>query len=96
MADDAALPPTRNIEVLLGLEVELALQLGRTVMALGDLLRLGPGSLIELSNKIGDPLAVFVNGRKIGEAEAVKVRQRFGVRILALLSRAERLQHLGV
>lgn len=92
---DEDLPQARNVEVLLELPVELGVQLGATVMALGELLRLGPGSIIELRNKVGEPLPLLINGRKIGEGEVVMVSRRFGLRMMTLLSRAERLQQLG-
>jgi flagellar motor switch protein FliN len=93
---DVELPRARNAEVLLGLPVEVAVQLGATEMDLGELLRLGPGSVIELGNKVGEPLQVLINGRKIGEGEAVVVKRRFGVRMLSVLSRADRIQQLSV
>lgn len=84
----------RNVDVLLGLPVEVAVELGATEMELGELLRLGPGSVIELSNKVGEPLHVKVNGKNIGEGEAVVLKRRFSVRMLSILNRADRLQQL--
>ncbi|MBI3328522.1 MAG: flagellar motor switch protein FliM [Nitrospinae bacterium] len=92
---DADLPRARKVGVLLGLPVEIVVELGATVMTLGDLLRLGPGSTIELGNKVDEPLQMLINGKKIGEGEAMMVRQSFALRIQAVLNRAERLQQLG-
>jgi flagellar motor switch protein FliN/FliY len=96
MMGDAKLPRVRNVGVLLGLSVELAVQLGATEMTLGELLRMGPGSVIELTSKVGDPLAVIINGKKIGEGEAVVTKRRFGIRMSSVLSRADRIQQLNL
>jgi flagellar motor switch protein FliN/FliY len=93
---DATLPRGRNVGVLLGLPVELAVQIGATQMTMGELLRLGPGSVIELTSKVGDPLEVLINGKKIGEGEAVVMKRRFGIRMLSVLSRADRIQQLSL
>jgi flagellar motor switch protein FliN/FliY len=93
---DTGLPRGRNVGILLGLPVELAVQLGSTEMTVGELLRLGPGSVIELTSKVGDPLEVIINGKKIGEGEAVVMKRRFGIRMLAILSRADRIQQLSL
>ena len=92
---DAELPRARNVRVLLGLPVEVAVELGATVMPLSELLRLGPGSVIELLNRVDEPLQMFINGRKIGEGEAVVVKDSFALRVQAVLSRAERIEQLS-
>jgi flagellar motor switch protein FliN/FliY len=85
----------RNIEVLLKLSVEVAVELGTAEMDLGELLRLAPGSVIELANKVGEPLRVTVNGKQIGGCEAVVLKRRFGIRMLSILNYADRLQQLS-
>ena len=86
----------RNVGVLLELPVEVAVELGSTLIELGEFLRLGPGSVIELNSKVGDPLQVNVNGKNIGECEVVVVKRRFGVRMMSVLSRADRIQRLSL
>jgi flagellar motor switch protein FliN len=93
---DLERPRIRNVGVLLQLPVELAVELGATEMNLGELLRLGPGSIIELGTGIGEPLQVIVNGKKIGEAEAVMLKRHFGIRMLSVLSREDRIQQLTI
>jgi flagellar motor switch protein FliN len=89
-------PRIRNVGVLLQLPVEVAVELGSTEMSLGELLRLGPGSVIELGSKVDEPLQVIVNGKKIGEGEAVMVKRHFGIRMLSVLSRADHVQQLSI
>jgi flagellar motor switch protein FliN/FliY len=95
MGDTERRQTTRNIEVLLGLPVEVAVELGAAEMGLGELLRLGPGSVIELSSKVGEPLRVKVNNKEIGTGEAVVIKRRFGIRMLSIINCADRLQQLS-
>lgn len=89
------MPDASNVEVLIGLPVEIAVELGATVMTLGELLRLGPGSVIELLNRIDEPLQMFIHGKKIGEGEVVTVRDSFALRVQAVLGRRERIEQLN-
>jgi flagellar motor switch protein FliN len=70
--------------------LELAVELGRITLNLGDLAaRLGPGSIIPLNKTTGDKLDVRVNGRLVARAEAVAVGERCGVRIVEIVSHGE-------
>lgn len=70
--------------------LELAVELGRITLNLGDLAaRLGPGSIIPLNKATGDKLDVRVNGRLVARAEAVAVGERCGVRIVEIVAHAE-------
>ncbi len=70
--------------------LELAVELGRITLNLGDLAaRLGPGSIIPLNKTTGDKLDVRVNGRLVARAEAVAVGERCGVRIVEIVSHTE-------
>jgi flagellar motor switch protein FliN/FliY len=70
--------------------LELAVELGRITLNLGELAaRLGPGSIIALNKSTGEKLDVRVNGRLVARAEAVAVGERCGVRIVEIVSNAE-------
>jgi len=51
-------------------------------MSVAEVLRLGPGSIIELSKASGEPLDIYVNNRLVARGEAVVVGERYGARIL--------------
>ena len=78
--------PTRaaDLGVLHDVELDVTVELGRRQLPLADVLRLGAGSVIELEKMVGEPLAVYANGRLIAEGEAVVVDEQFGVRITRL------------
>jgi flagellar motor switch protein FliN/FliY len=61
--------------------VEVTVELGRKSAKIGEILRLGPGSVIELSKANGEPLDIYVNNRLIAQGEAVVIGERYGVRL---------------
>jgi flagellar motor switch protein FliN/FliY len=73
-----------DLGVLHDVELDVTVELGRRQLPLSDVLRLGAGSVIELEKMVGEPLAVYANGRLIAEGEAVVVDEQFGVRITRL------------
>jgi flagellar motor switch protein FliN len=61
--------------------VELAVELGRTHMTIGDTLALGPGSIITLNRMAGEPVDLLVNGLPIARGEVVVIDEEFGLRV---------------
>ncbi len=79
---------SRNIESLgfvMDVPVEVTVELGRRKVRIGEVLRLGPGSVLELSKSNGEPLDIYVNDRLIARGEAVVVGERYGVRLTEVL-----------
>ena len=85
----------RNIDMLLDVDLEVLVELGRKTMLIKEVLKLGKGSVVELDKAAGEPLGIFVNGRKLAEGEVVVVDDHFGIRITQLAGQAERIQSLG-
>lgn len=75
-----------SLDVLHDVEIELTLEIGRRRMRIADVLRLGPGQMLELDKQAGEPIELLVNGRLIGRGEAVVVGDRYGIRITELVS----------
>ncbi len=65
--------------------VELTVELGRRNTRIGEVLKLGPGSVLELDKANGEPLDIYVNNRLIARGEAVVVGERYGVRLTEVL-----------
>ena len=61
--------------------VELAVEIGRTTMTIGETLSLAPGSIVSLNRLAGEPVDLLVNGRPIARGEVVVVDEEFGLRI---------------
>jgi flagellar motor switch protein FliN/FliY len=70
-----------NEELLLNVSLNLSAELGRRTLRLGELLRLGQGSIVDLERRADAPVDLYVNGRLIARGEIVSVDDRFGVRI---------------
>lgn len=66
--------------------VEVTVEVGRRKMKIAEVLRLGPGSVLELDSAAGDPLNIYVNNRLIARGEAVVVGDRYGVRLVEVLA----------
>ncbi|MCW2820010.1 MAG: flagellar motor switch protein FliN [Marmoricola sp.] len=77
--------PRRGLELLNGVDMELTVELGRTRMAVRELLSLSPGDVIELDRAAGSPADLLVNGRLIARGEVVVVDEDFGLRITEIL-----------
>ena len=69
-------------------------ELGKTKMTIGELLRLGQGSLIELDKLTDQPLEIFVNNKLMAEGEVVVVNDKFGIRLINIISPGERVKEL--
>lgn len=68
--------------------VELAVEIGRTRMTIGDTLGLGPGSIITLNRMAGEPVDLLVNGRPIARGEVVVIDEEFGLRVTEVVGSA--------
>jgi flagellar motor switch protein FliN len=74
-----------SLGFVMDVPVEVTVELGRKRVRIGEVLRLGPGSVLELNKANGEPLDIYVNDRLIGRGEAVVVGERYGVRLTEVL-----------
>ena len=65
--------------------MELAVEIGRTRMTIGQALSLGPGSFVTLDRLAGEPVDLLVNGRPIARGEVVVIDEEFGLRITEII-----------
>ena len=93
-AVEPATPAVPGMEFILDIPLEITVELGRTQMVLNDLLRLGQGSVIELSKLAGETLEIRANQRLIAKGEVVVVNDKYGVRLTEVVSHAERVEKL--
>jgi flagellar motor switch protein FliN/FliY len=84
----------RNLQLILDIPLRVTVELGRTKMAVNELLNLGQGSVIELNKLAGEAMEVFVNDKMIARGEAVVVNEKFGVRLTDIISPKERVEQL--
>lgn len=88
-APQAAPAASRRLQRIAGVEMDLTVEVGRTRMAVRDVLDLEPGRIVELDRSAGAPADVLLNGRVIAHGEIVVVDQDYAVRITRILENAE-------
>ncbi|MFN3752069.1 MAG: flagellar motor switch protein FliN [Thiobacillus sp.] len=86
---------SRDIDFILDIPVQLTVELGRTKIAIKNLLQLAQGSVVELDGLAGEPMDVLVNGCLIAQGEVVVVNDKFGVRLTDIITPAERIRKLN-
>ena len=83
-----------DIDLILDIPVQLTVELGRTKIAIKNLLQLAQGSVVELDGLAGEPMDVFVNGYLIAQGEVVVVNDKFGIRLTDVITPSERIRKL--
>ena len=96
-ADEASLAPdagedsrsAADLEALFDVPVQVSAVLGRARMDVGELLRLGPGAVLELDRKVGEAIDIYINNRLVARGEVVLVEEKLGVTMTEII-KAER------
>lgn len=84
-----------DIDFILDIPVQLTVELGRTKIAIKNLLQLAQGSVVELDGLAGEPMDVLVNGCLIAQGEVVVVNDKFGIRLTDIITPSERIRKLN-
>ena len=85
-------PTTRiaaDLEAVFDVPVQVSAVLGRARMEIGDLLKLGPGTVLELDRRVGEAIDIYVNNRLVARGEVVLVEDKLGVTMTEII-KAER------
>lgn len=86
--------PLQSLDFILDIPLKVTAELGRSKMAIRDILQLAQGAVIELSKFAGEPLEVLVNDKLIARGEVVVVNEKFGIRLTDIISPVERIEQL--
>ena len=78
-----------DLEAVFDVPVQVSAVLGRARMDIGDLLKLGPGTVLELDRKVGEAIDIYVNNRLVARGEVVLVEEKLGVTMTEII-KAER------
>jgi flagellar motor switch protein FliN/FliY len=87
--DDQANRTAADLEAVFDVPVQVSAVLGRARMDVGDLLKLGPGAVLELDRKVGEAIDIYVNNRLVARGEVVLVEDKLGVTMTEII-KAER------
>jgi flagellar motor switch protein FliN/FliY len=69
----------QDLEAVFDVPVQVSAVLGRARMEVGELLKLGPGTVLELDRKVGEAIDIYVNNRLVARGEVVLVEDKLGV-----------------
>jgi flagellar motor switch protein FliN/FliY len=72
----------RELAPVFDIPLQVAIEVGRVRLRVRDLVKLGPGSVIELKKPAGEPFDICINGAQVARGEVITVEQSSGVRII--------------
>ena len=80
-----------EMNLLLDVELSLSVSFGSTYLPLRDVLKLTTGSIVELDRLILEPVDIIVNNCIIARGEVVVIEGNYGVRVMDVVSRSDRM-----
>ncbi len=84
-----------SVDFILDIPLRVSVELGRTKILVQDLLKLHKGSVMELNKLAGEPLEILVNDRVVAKGEVIVINEKFGIRLIDIVSHAQRIRELG-
>jgi len=84
----------KSLDFILDIPLQVTVELGRTKLLVKDILQLNQGAVVELTKLAGEPLDIFVNSKLVARGEAVVVNEKFGVRLVDIVSPNERVEKI--
>jgi flagellar motor switch protein FliN/FliY len=85
----------QGLDFLYDIPLQVSVEVGRCKILLKDLLKMNEGYVIELDKLAGEPLDLYVNSKLIARGEAVRVGNKFGIRLTDIVSTINRIENLG-
>jgi len=83
--DEQAARIAADLEAVFDVPVQVSAVLGRSKMDVGELLKLGPGTVLELDRRVGEAIDIYVNNRLVARGEVVLVEDKLGVTMTEIL-----------
>jgi flagellar motor switch protein FliN/FliY len=87
--DDYSARVAADLEAVFDVPVQVSAVLGRSKMDVANLLKLGPGTVLELDRRVGEAIDIYVNNRLVARGEVVLVEDKLGVTMTEII-KAER------
>ena len=78
--------PSHTISFLSEIELQASVEIGRVNLTIGEVLRLSPGSVVQLDKIVGEPVELIIKDKLIAKGEVVVVDEKFGLRILEIVA----------
>ncbi|WP_164162992.1 flagellar motor switch protein FliN, partial [Stenotrophomonas maltophilia] len=67
--DEYAARVAADLEAVFDVPVQVSAVLGRSKMDVGELLKLGPGTVLELDRRVGEAIDIYVNNKLVARGE---------------------------
>src|SRR3977135_2102999 len=83
--DEQASRIAADPEQVFDVPVQVSAVLGRSKMDVGELLKLGPGTVLELDRRVGEAIDIYVNNRLVARGEVVLVEDKLGVTMTEII-----------
>src|SRR6202142_490850 len=83
--DEQASRVAADLEAVFDVPVQVSAVLGRARMDVGELLKLGPGAVLELDRKVGEAIDIYVNNRLVARGKVVLVEDKLGVTMTEII-----------
>ena len=83
--DEQASRIAADLEAVFDVPVQVSAVLGRSKMDVGELLKLGPGTVLELDRRVGESIDIYVNNRLVARGEVVLVEDKLGVTMTEII-----------
>ncbi len=71
---------------LIDITLPVRIEVGRSTVTVGELLRLGRGSVLQLDRLAGDPMDLYVSDLRLAEGEVVVVNEHYGFRLRRIVA----------
>ncbi|QQO16240.1 flagellar motor switch protein FliN [Bradyrhizobium diazoefficiens] len=83
--DEYAARAAADLEAVFDVPVQVSAVLGRSKMDVGELLKLGPGTVLELDRRVGEAIDIYVNNKLVARGEVVLVEDKLGVTMTEII-----------
>ena len=83
--DEYATRAAADLEAVFDVPVQVSAVLGRSKMDVGELLKLGPGTVLELDRRVGEAIDIYVNNKLVARGEVVLVEDKLGVTMTEII-----------
>jgi flagellar motor switch protein FliN/FliY len=84
----------KNLGLVMDIPLQVTVELGRSRKRINDVLKMGPGSVVELEQMEGEPVDILINQTLIAKGFVVVEKEKYGIRISEIVSRKERMKSI--
>lgn len=86
--------PFKNVGLVMNIPLQVTVELGRSRRRINDVLKMGPGSVVEMEQMEGEPVDILINQTLIAKGVVVVEKEKYGIRISEIVSRGERMKSI--